>query len=278
MKVLGANVFQDSTMTRHWESGVSYSVGEILEYQGRRYKVIQGHSSQSDWTPGVATAALFEHLGPSEHHEPPQQYHEPRHEHQQGPTQNAKPPDSLKNSLPPKFNSIDSRDMWLQYAREYTDEFHRKGPRAPTTWALVSGHEVPGDAIEGGKEGDKTLYVARAYVEDGLYVGKAGKHLSQGAEIGRLHKSHALHEYEVLVGDPRAVRWVEAHGVPNPHNFGARPVDAGVDVHGRQIFVVQVSHNRGIHPARANSGASGAYLAYGDNELAFQEYRVLCYA
>jgi len=33
-------------MTRHWEPGVSYSTGEILEYQGQRYKVIQGHSSQ----------------------------------------------------------------------------------------------------------------------------------------------------------------------------------------------------------------------------------------
>ena len=40
------NVFQDSIMTRRWEPGVSYSVGEVLEYQGQRYKVIQGHFSQ----------------------------------------------------------------------------------------------------------------------------------------------------------------------------------------------------------------------------------------
>lgn len=88
-------------------------------------------------------------------------------------------------------------------------------------------------------------------------VGKAGKHLSQGAEIGRQHKTHALREYEILIGDPRAVRWVETHGVPKPQNFGSRHVDAGVDVHGHQIFITQVSHNGGIHPARANSGASG---------------------
>ena len=50
-------------------------------------------------------------------------------------------------------------------------------------------------------------------------TGKAGKHLRQGAEIGRQHKSHSLHEYEILLGDPRAVRWVEARGVPNPHNL-----------------------------------------------------------
>lgn len=90
-------------------------------------------------------------------------------------------------------------------------------------------------------------------------VGKAGKHLRQGAEIGRQHKSYALHEYEILIGDPRAVRWVETRGMPNPHNFAARPVDAGVDGYGYQIFVTQVNHNGGIHPARASGGASGMF-------------------
>jgi len=184
----------------------------------------------------------------------------------------------LQNSSTSKSNSLSGRDRWLQDARQHTDEFNRNGPRAPATWVLANGHGIPGGAIEAGKEGDNTLYVARAYVEDGLYVGKAGKHLKRGAEIGRQHESHDLDEYEILIADPRAVRWVEAHGTPNPHNFGARYIDAGVDVHGHQIFIAQVTHNGGIHPAGANSGASGAYLAYGGHELAFQEYRVLCYA
>jgi len=266
-------------MTRHWEPGVSYNVGEVLEYQGQRYKVIQAHPSQSDWTPGVGTAALFEHLGPSEHREPPQQHHEPCHEHPQVPTQNTNFLGSPRNAPTSEFNAFSSRDKWLHYAWERSDEFSRNGPSAPTTWVFASGHNIPqSDAIKGGEEAGNALYIARAYVEDGLYVGKAGNHLSKGAEIGRQHKSHALHEYEVLLGDPRAVRWVETNGVPNPHNFGARHVDAGVDGYGNQISVVQVDHNGGVHPARANSGASGAYLAYGDKELAFQEYRVLCYA
>ena len=40
------DVFQELTiMTRRWEPGVAYSAGEVVEYQGQRYKVIQGHSS-----------------------------------------------------------------------------------------------------------------------------------------------------------------------------------------------------------------------------------------
>ncbi|KAF9649654.1 hypothetical protein BDM02DRAFT_3113500 [Thelephora ganbajun] len=257
-------------MTRHWEPGVTYSAGEVLEYQGQRYRVIQGHSSQSDWAPGIATAALFGHLGSSGHHKP-------CHEHPQVPVQNTNPLESLQNPLTLKIGSF-SRERWLQDSRQRTDEFNRTGPCAPTTWVLVSGREIPGNAIEAGKEHDNALYIARAYVEDGLYVGKAGRHLAQGAEIGRQHKSYALQVYEVLIGDPRAVHWVGTHGLPNPQNLGARHVDAGVDLHGHQIFIAQVSHNGGIHPARASGGASGAYLAYGDKELAFQEYRVLCYA
>lgn len=257
-------------MTRRWEPGVAYSTGETLEYQGHRYKVIQGHTSQSDWAPGPATAALFQNLGSDEHSEPPRQEHEHCHEHPQVPVQNTNP---VTN-----YDSPKSRDEWLQNARRYTDEFNRNGPRAPTTWVLVSGRDIPREAIEAGREGDNVLYIARAYVEDGLYVGKAGKHLSQGAEIGREHKCHAIREYEILVGDARGIRWVETRGVPNPSNFNARHVDAGLDGHGYKLFVTQVSHNGGIHPARAHSGASGAYLAYGGKEFAFQEYRVLCYA
>ena len=78
------------------------------------------------------------------------------------PAQIGNPPDSWKNPLTSK---LDSWDRWLQDARQRTDEFNREGPRAPTAWVLVSGHEIPGNAIEAGKEGDKTLYVARAYVE-----------------------------------------------------------------------------------------------------------------
>ena len=99
--------------------------------------------------------------------------------------------------------------------------------------------------------------VSMSDVASPIDVGKAGKHLNQGAEVGRQNKSHALHEYEILIGDPRGLRWVEGHGVPNPSNFGARHVSAGVDAYGYQIFVVRVGHAGGVHPARASSGASG---------------------
>ncbi|KAF9779508.1 hypothetical protein BJ322DRAFT_1024388 [Thelephora terrestris] len=190
-------------MTRQWEAWVAYDTGEVVEYQGQKFRIAQSHTSQSGWIPGVSTSALYQRLGSEEHREPPQQCQASRgvYEHSQVPAQI---PDSL--------------ERWMKDARKRADEFRRSGPRAPTTWVLVKGHESPGGAVEAGKEGGRNIYgfpfhkrrqflcvLPDAFLV--LNVGKAGKHLRQGAEIGRQHMSHAFNEYEILVGpDPRAVR------------------------------------------------------------------------
>jgi len=81
------------------------------------------------------------------------------------PARSAEPLDSLENTPTSRFSSSDSRDRWLRDARQQTDEYFQDGPRAPTTWVLTNGHNLPDYAIEAGEEGGNTLYVARAYVE-----------------------------------------------------------------------------------------------------------------
>lgn len=44
-----------------WQAGVQYKVGDRIRYEGKLYKVIQGHNSQIDWTPLAATS-LFASL------------------------------------------------------------------------------------------------------------------------------------------------------------------------------------------------------------------------
>jgi len=41
-----------------WEPGTYYALGDVVEYEGHQYKIIQAHTSQSDWTPPL-TAALW---------------------------------------------------------------------------------------------------------------------------------------------------------------------------------------------------------------------------
>ena len=42
--------------------GVSYTAGQRLRYGGKLYKVLQGHTSQEDWTPEAAVSLFAEIL------------------------------------------------------------------------------------------------------------------------------------------------------------------------------------------------------------------------
>jgi len=49
-------------MAPRWEPGEEYNFGDVVEYEGVEYKIIQPHRSQSDWTPPM-TPALWGRLG-----------------------------------------------------------------------------------------------------------------------------------------------------------------------------------------------------------------------
>ena len=47
--------------TPNWSVGISYSVGDLVKYNDLIYKVLQAHTSQSDWTPNVVPALFVEY-------------------------------------------------------------------------------------------------------------------------------------------------------------------------------------------------------------------------
>ncbi|KAJ7755718.1 carbohydrate-binding module family 12 protein [Mycena maculata] len=94
---------------QYWEPGTNYPAGAQVEYEGHRYKIIQPHTSQSDWTP-VVTPALWGRLddhdtGESNYHQAQQQHaHHHRH-HSQGEKQLH---DVLESQAPrPSGQSVD---------------------------------------------------------------------------------------------------------------------------------------------------------------------------
>ncbi|KAJ7124930.1 carbohydrate-binding module family 12 protein [Mycena epipterygia] len=61
-----------------WEPGTPYSAGSVVEYEGHRYKIIQPHTSQSDWTPSL-TPALWGRL--DDHDTGDSNYHQSQQHH-----------------------------------------------------------------------------------------------------------------------------------------------------------------------------------------------------
>lgn len=41
-----------------WQTDTAYAVDDRIRYGGKLYRVVQAHTSQSDWTPGI-TPALY---------------------------------------------------------------------------------------------------------------------------------------------------------------------------------------------------------------------------
>jgi len=167
---------------------------------------------------------------------------------------------------------------WRNEASARTAEFYRTGPRGPFTWVMTKGKEIPQGAIEGGRDSDKhnsPLYICRAYHEGGIHIGKAGRSLGKGAVIGWGSKEHEKDTYEILIGDSRAVRWVDSHGHLQLHSLGAQPVEGGREKDGTPLYICQAPYKGGTHPGKTSPTFNGGVIAWGGKEEIVKNYRVL---
>ncbi|KZT29050.1 carbohydrate-binding module family 12 protein [Neolentinus lepideus HHB14362 ss-1] len=182
-----------------------------------------------------------------------------------------------------KKASVWAFQNWLHDAQQRTEAFYRNGPSAPTTWVLVHGKNIPRGAIHGGEEHGQPLYICRAFydvssVRTPSLIGKASSHLQKGAVIGYRHEEIHLDTYEILIGDMRALRWVDHSGKLNVGTLSYRPVEGGRESDGTPIYIAQAPHKGGLHPGKATAVLDGAYITYDGTEKKVKEYRVLCYA
>ncbi|KAI0322051.1 hypothetical protein OF83DRAFT_1167959 [Amylostereum chailletii] len=98
--------------------------------------------------------------------------------------------------------------QWINDAKETTDEVQKNGSTSPFAWVFVEGTDIPPNAIVGGDDRGRPLYIARAFYEGGLQLGKAGKHLKSGAAVFYHSREIDVPAYEVLVELNAPSRWV----------------------------------------------------------------------
>ncbi|KAF8170224.1 carbohydrate-binding module family 12 protein [Mycena galopus ATCC 62051] len=167
---------------------------------------------------------------------------------------------------------------WVHDAEARTAEYHQSGARGPATWILNEGKVIPEKAILVGKEHSWNLYICRAFYNGGLQIGKASEAFQKGAVIGYKHEEIQLGTYEILVGDMRGLRWVDAHGRLNVASLGYTPVEGGKENDGTLLYIAEAPHKGAVHPGKASEKLDGAYIPYDGGEQCVKSYRVLCYA
>ncbi|GJJ06303.1 hypothetical protein Clacol_000494 [Clathrus columnatus] len=173
-----------------------------------------------------------------------------------------------------KLNAY-SQQRWIEEARARTADFHQHGPRGPTTWVLVQGKEIPPSAIVAGRLQGQPLYIARAFHEGGVQLGQASRSFPKGGRIGWAHK---LDLYEVLIGDSRAIAWIDVRGKFKPEDLNVRPVEGGHEGNGTPLYIALVNYDGIDIPGKASRDLDGAFIAYDGTEKRGKEYKVLTYA
>lgn len=310
-------------MVQYWEPGIQYDRGAVVEYEHNTYKIIQPHRSQSDWIPPV-TPALWG-LVPRGHgsdrphgeNDSSQQWHEHKTQHVEIPHEERQKKwydldDDRKKQLEvgggllagaallgggfalwnhhKKAEEEKKADTWalqnwIHDAQIRAQEFHHYGSPNPVTWVLTNGKNIPPGAIEGGCDQGHTLYIARAYQDGGVLIGKASDWFEKGAVIGYRETEIQLDTYEILVGNPqstRGVKWVDVDGSFSIGSLqGATPVEGGKENDGTKLYVAQAPYGNseptGVHPGKIAEGLDGALIPYDGTEKKVKQYCVLCY-
>ncbi|KAH8828532.1 hypothetical protein DL96DRAFT_1603605 [Flagelloscypha sp. PMI_526] len=272
-------------MRSEWSPGIQYSTGSTVTYQGSTYTVVQPHLSQADWTPALVPALFTLQSGQHGSH-PKASEHAPAssssHVHppdtsaavsrvaQSAPTQMPVPSPyhaadtSQTQTLPaPPTSWPSTKDEWIAHARDRTSFFHANGPRNPATWILVDEHLDPSATLSVGE-----FFVARGFFEGNIIIGEVHKSKTSHANFA---DSHAT-EFEILVGDPHGIRWVDVNGKFDLNTLPYRPIEAGKTAGDALLYVAQGYVSEAQRPGMVADG--GEAIISGHHTT---QYQVLCY-
>ncbi|TFK75337.1 hypothetical protein BDN72DRAFT_512984 [Pluteus cervinus] len=259
-------------MVQYWEPGTQYDYNDVVEYNGARYKIIQPHRSQGDWTP-VATPALWGKVPAGAHQEQPQ----PQSWQQQQPQQQPPPP--------------------TQYGSDYKHDHHEQQQQEEKKTSFF-GFDVSEDTkhkigLGGG------LALGAAALGGGLFaLKKHGEHKEEAKESAWAYQNwiREAEERRSLYNSgqiPGPAAWVLTHGKSIPRNaivvgqehswtlyICRAPFDGGIRTLS-SIIASFISCQLSCHLFTEVGKASDAFkkggvLGYKRHEHHVEDFEVLC--
>lgn len=66
-----------------------------------------------------------------------------------------------------------------------------------------------------------------------------------------------LDTYEILIGDMRGLKWVDASGKLNLQALNARPVEGGREANGTPLYIAQAPYKGAVHPGKCSEKLDG---------------------
>ena len=86
--------------------------------------------------------------------------------------------------------------------------------------------------------------------------------------LSEAHFENQFNKFEVLIGDPRAIRWVACRKKMDAQELNATPVEGGtISKNGAPLYLTRVKYDGGVHAAKVGDQFMGSRLAFGGKEV-----------
>jgi len=230
-----------------WQPGTHYNLGDVVEYQGARYKIIQAHTSQGDWAPPVVPA-LWGRIPDSECQS-------------QGPFN---PPDKSDYSGQGVQQPNDSCQQPNQSVEAPHEEEKKKW------WDLNNGDHKKQLEIGGG------LLAGAAALGAGYFAWhEHEKHKKTEEEKQAVPQGLFLTQTEEFRGhSPRGpTAWVFVEG---RDNFPSSAIEAGRDKDNHPIYIARASQQSSLQIGKASPVfREGSAIGYAGKVIELSKFEVL---
>jgi hypothetical protein len=237
-------------MTQYWEPGTQYNLGDVVQYEGHNYKIIQAHRSQSDWAPSIVPALW----GRTQDGGNNNQYHEQASQQQHQQYQQQQP-----QQTPSHQQSQDQGQ--LQQGQAHSD--HQQPAKQEEKKGWFSEHKTE-------------LGIAGAVLGGAAVLGggfAAFKHHEHSEENKKTHSNWVYEARartkEYRVGADAAWIFAQNKGIPDGAIVVARE-------HDWNLYICRTYCDGGIQVGKAsNVFKKGAVIGYKNDEIHLEAYEVL---
>ncbi|PPQ70209.1 hypothetical protein CVT26_014466 [Gymnopilus dilepis] len=236
-------------MTQYWEPGTAYNYGDIVRYEGHRYKIVQPHTSQSDWTP-PATPALWGRLSDEDHNGEGDNKYQPSYQQQQSyqPPQQQQPPQYGQQQQFGEDQKSEQEQHW--YQKDDTKKAMEIGGGILGGAALLAGGMLAYKKHEEHKDQDRADGWAR-----GNWIQEAK------ARTEQYHRN----------GTDEPCLWVFTQG---------KQIPKGAILVGREkswnLYICRAFYDGGLQLGKASDAfKKGGVLGYKNEEIHVDEFEVL---
>ncbi|THH08084.1 hypothetical protein EW145_g2940 [Phellinidium pouzarii] len=268
-----------------WQSDfVDYHVGDVVDFDGKRYRNIQAHRSQSDWAPNM-TPALWEDTGDSSGggsgYQP--SYSQPQQPQQS--QQPAPPPPQKWDSAPQVPNSGYQTDDGIQVSQPETEkkwydlDDKKKNALLISSLCLAFSFSLPirlglsSIQLAGGLAIGLSALAGGAYYEHEKHKKEGEESKAQAWELQNWMVAARQRTEQFLNEGPRApVTWVYSEFLDMPALRDNLVL--GGEEHGHTWYIARAPHIGGLQPGKCRPKV-GAFFGFGHEAIHVKQYEAL---